>query len=113
MTRQEHRIHILLECMLRSHYVLLCVCLSDSTAGKHSAAAKATEKLIQLELNQTVTGSEVKHPYGGIYACLILPSLVVGTVGGGTALATQKECLNLMGCHGQVSCTYVESSRRI
>ena len=39
---------------------------------------------------------------GGIYASLSLPSLVIGTVGGGTSLATQKECLQLMGCYGKV-----------
>lgn len=35
----------------------------------------------------------------------MIPSLVVGTVGGGTALATQKECLQLMGCYGMVRLT--------
>ncbi len=29
-----------------------------------------------------------------------LPALVIGTVGGGTKLPTQKECLKLMGCYG-------------
>lgn len=29
-----------------------------------------------------------------------LPNLLVGTVGGGTHLATQKECLSIMGCLG-------------
>lgn len=37
---------------------------------------------------------------GGLYASVTLPNLVVGTVGGGTALPTQKECLELMGCAG-------------
>jgi hydroxymethylglutaryl-CoA reductase (NADPH) len=35
-----------------------------------------------------------------IYATLRLPSLVVGSVGGGTSLAQQKECLELIGCAG-------------
>ncbi len=35
-----------------------------------------------------------------IYATLMLPSLVVGTVGGGTSLPQQKECLQLMDCAG-------------
>ncbi len=30
-----------------------------------------------------------------------LPSLVIGTIGGGTRLPTQHECLSIMGCHGQ------------
>ena len=38
----------------------------------------------------------------GVYVSLVLPSLILGTVGGGTALATQKECLSLMGCQGKV-----------
>ena len=37
---------------------------------------------------------------GGVYASVTLPNLIVGTVGGGTALPTQKECLELMDCFG-------------
>lgn len=37
---------------------------------------------------------------GDVYATLRLPSLVVGTVGGGTSLPQQKECLELIGCAG-------------
>ncbi|MGR6871389.1 phosphotransferase [Pseudomonas sp. HK3] len=35
-----------------------------------------------------------------VSATLRLPSLVVGSVGGGTSLAQQKECLELIGCAG-------------
>ena len=35
---------------------------------------------------------------GDLYASLTLPGLIVGTVGGGTALPTQKESLELMDC---------------
>jgi len=35
-----------------------------------------------------------------LYVSLTLPSLVVGTVGGGTNLPTQRECLQMLGCHG-------------
>jgi hydroxymethylglutaryl-CoA reductase (NADPH) len=35
-----------------------------------------------------------------LYVALTLPALVVGTVGGGTQLATQKEALNLLDCNG-------------
>jgi len=31
---------------------------------------------------------------------LTLPALIVGTVGGGTALSTQKECLEMLKCSG-------------
>ena len=36
----------------------------------------------------------------GIYVSVTLPALTVATVGGGTALGTQRECLEMMGCYG-------------
>ncbi len=35
-----------------------------------------------------------------LYASLSLPSLIVGTVGGGTSLPTQRECLRILDCAG-------------
>ena len=35
-----------------------------------------------------------------LYWSLTLPSLIVATYGGGTGLATQRECLEMMGCYG-------------
>lgn len=35
-----------------------------------------------------------------LYVAITLPSLVVGTVGGGTSLPTQQECLQMIGCSG-------------
>lgn len=35
-----------------------------------------------------------------LYVSLTLPSLIVGTVGGGTGLPTQQECLQMMDCAG-------------
>ena len=37
---------------------------------------------------------------GDYYWSMTLPSLIVGTVGGGTGLATQRECLEMLGCCG-------------
>jgi hydroxymethylglutaryl-CoA reductase (NADPH) len=39
-------------------------------------------------------------PEGNLYASVTLPGVMVGTVGGGTGLPSQKACLNLMGLHG-------------
>jgi hydroxymethylglutaryl-CoA reductase (NADPH) len=39
-------------------------------------------------------------PAGDLYVSVKLPSLTVATVGGGTQLATQSECLRIMECHG-------------
>ena len=38
---------------------------------------------------------------GDYYWSVTLTSLIVGTVGGGTGLATQRECLEMLGCDGQ------------
>lgn len=37
---------------------------------------------------------------GQLYASVTLPNLMVGTVGGGTGLPSQKACLDLLGLHG-------------
>ena len=39
-------------------------------------------------------------PNGDYYASITLPSLIVATYGGGTGLATQRECLELLDCYG-------------
>ena len=46
-----------------------------------------------------VTRFEVR-PDGALYASVTLPNLMVGSVGGGTGLPTQKACLELMGLYG-------------
>lgn len=38
---------------------------------------------------------------GDLYISLTIPSLIVATHGGGTGLATQRECLEILGCHGK------------
>ncbi len=38
---------------------------------------------------------------GDLYYSVTLPALIMATYGGGTALATQRECLELMGCYGK------------
>jgi hydroxymethylglutaryl-CoA reductase (NADPH) len=40
-------------------------------------------------------------PEGGTYLSITIPSLIVATHGGGTGLATQRECLEILGCYGQ------------
>jgi hydroxymethylglutaryl-CoA reductase (NADPH) len=41
------------------------------------------------------------RPDGAYYYSVTLPSLIVATYGGGTGLATQRECLELLGCYGR------------
>lgn len=40
-------------------------------------------------------------PDGDLYVSMTIPSLIVATYGGGTGLATQRECLELLGCYGK------------
>jgi hydroxymethylglutaryl-CoA reductase (NADPH) len=37
---------------------------------------------------------------GDYYYSITIPSLIVATYGGGTGLATQRECLEMLGCNG-------------
>lgn len=36
-----------------------------------------------------------------LYCAVTLPNLIVGTIGGGTSLPTQKECLEILDCYGK------------
>lgn len=45
------------------------------------------------------TYSEIT-PSGDYYFSITIPSLIVATYGGGTGLATQKECLDMLNCYG-------------
>jgi len=46
-----------------------------------------------------ITNFELDHK-GDLYASVTLPSLTVATIGGGTALGTSRECLEILGCAG-------------
>ena len=40
-------------------------------------------------------------PEKDLYISITIPSLIVATYGGGTGLATQRECLDILGCNGR------------
>lgn len=42
-------------------------------------------------------------PEKDLYISITIPSLIVATYGGGTGLATQRECLEILGCYGRGS----------
>jgi hydroxymethylglutaryl-CoA reductase (NADPH) len=46
------------------------------------------------------TFTTVEEREGGIYVAVTLPALQLGTVGGGTGLGTQQECLSILGAAG-------------
>jgi hydroxymethylglutaryl-CoA reductase (NADPH) len=41
-----------------------------------------------------------RHENGDYYYSVTIPALIVATYGGGTGLATQRECLEMLGCYG-------------
>ncbi|MFQ6085285.1 MAG: hydroxymethylglutaryl-CoA reductase (NADPH) [Candidatus Bathyarchaeia archaeon] len=51
-----------------------------------------------VESSMGITTAEVVD--GDLYVTVTLPSLEVGTVGGGTRLPTQREALQILGCQG-------------
>ncbi len=51
------------------------------------------------EAHASLVHTEVT-PEGDYYYSVTLPSLIVASYGGGTGLATQKECLEVMDCYG-------------
>lgn len=52
------------------------------------------------ESHAAITYSE-QLDNGDFYWSVTLPSLIVATYGGGTGLATQKQCLEMLGCYGK------------
>jgi len=52
------------------------------------------------ESSAAVTYADIDEQ-GNYYLSITIPSLIVATYGGGTGLATQQECLKLLGCDGE------------
>jgi hydroxymethylglutaryl-CoA reductase (NADPH) len=85
--------------------------LSGIYSGRAGATCHAANAIsaIFLACGQDIADISVSHvgitnfettKDGDLYANVYIPNLFVGTVGGGTSLASQKECLELMGCYG-------------
>jgi hydroxymethylglutaryl-CoA reductase (NADPH) len=79
----------------------------SSNNGAHAANALAA---IFIATGQDVANIAEAHaaitytrelPNGDFYWSITLPALIVATYGGGTGLATQKECLEMLGCYGK------------
>ena len=77
--------------------------VESATAQLHASAitkehlSEVQEKVLYQNNTKIVAADE-----GGVYVSMQLPSVIAATVGGGTMLATQKECLQIMGCYGKV-----------
>jgi hydroxymethylglutaryl-CoA reductase (NADPH) len=61
-----------------------------ATGQDAANVAESSAALVHAEL----------RPNGDYYYSVTIPSLIVATYGGGTGLATQRECLELIDCYG-------------
>ena len=76
--------------------------LQNGIAGFGDTAANAREAFDVAYLTECATGllDFDVDAAGDLYASVTLPSLLVGTVGGGSQKGTAQECLALLGCRG-------------
>lgn len=77
----------------QGHYANAITALFLACGQDVACVAEAYVGITRMEVNNN----------GDLYVSVTLPSLMVGTVGGGTHLPTQQECLQLLGCTGQYS----------
>jgi hydroxymethylglutaryl-CoA reductase (NADPH) len=75
---------------IQGHFANGLTALFLATGQDVACVSEAHIGITRLEVNAA----------GNLYATVTLPSLVVGTVGGGTVLPTQQECLRLLQCSG-------------
>jgi hydroxymethylglutaryl-CoA reductase (NADPH) len=74
----------------QGHYANGLAALLLATGQDVACVAEAAMGITRMEITAD----------GSLYASVTLPNLIVGTVGGGTALPTQRECLEMMDCFG-------------
>jgi len=85
--------------------------LASTYAGRISEDAQIANGIaaIFIACGQDVADVSVSHigrsmcevtEEGDLYVSTYIPNLFVGTVGGGTGLSTQRECLEILGCYG-------------
>ncbi len=74
--------------------------------GAHSANGITAMFIATGQDAANVAESHAAHAYvelrdnGDYYYSITMPSIICATYGGGTGLATQRECLEMMGCYG-------------
>lgn len=74
----------------QGHYANGLAALFLATGQDVACVAEAATGITRMECDAS----------GDLYASITLPNLIVGTVGGGTGLPTQRECLEMMDCYG-------------
>jgi hydroxymethylglutaryl-CoA reductase (NADPH) len=75
---------------IHGHYANGLAALFIACGQDAACVAEATMGVTRFEATED----------GGLYAAVTLPSLIVGTVGGGTGLPSQRACLDVLGLRG-------------
>ncbi|MCK6263875.1 hydroxymethylglutaryl-CoA reductase [Vibrio sp. ZSDE26] len=75
---------------INAHYANALAALYIACGQDAACVGESAVGMTRMEINK----------YGGLYASVTLPNIMVGTVGGGTGLPSQKACLDILGLHG-------------
>ncbi|WP_114786356.1 hydroxymethylglutaryl-CoA reductase [Vibrio tetraodonis] len=75
---------------VNAHYANALAALYTACGQDIACVAESAIGITRMEINMD----------GGLYACVTLPNIMVGTVGGGTHLPSQRACLEIMRLHG-------------
>ncbi len=105
----RERLHVSAKAFFRQRGIsnIGAMMAGSSNNGSHAANGIAAVFIAtgQDEANVAESQSAIVHSElteaGDLYYSITLPSLIVASYGGGTGLPTQRECLEIMGCHGQ------------
>jgi len=76
---------------VQGHYANALAAIFIACGQDAACVSEAAVGLTRMDLTED----------GALYVSVKLPNLIVGTVGGGTRLSTARECLEMMGCHGE------------
>lgn len=75
---------------VQGHYANALAALYLATGQDAACVAESAVGITRFEINND----------GGLYACVTMPNIMVGSVGGGTGLSSQKACLDMLGLAG-------------
>jgi hydroxymethylglutaryl-CoA reductase (NADPH) len=75
---------------VQGHYANGLAAFYIATGQDAACVAESAVGITRFEINNE----------GGLYACVTMPNIMVGSVGGGTGLNSQQECLKMLGLAG-------------
>lgn len=93
-------------CRIREVQISGAFLAGSSSTGAHAANGLAALFIATGQDAANIAESHASLTYtqalenGDFYWSITLPSLIVATYGGGTGLATQRQCLEMMDCYG-------------